>query len=403
MESKMTVSSTNYKNTYSGNSSTTVFAYTFRILDDDDILVQLKNTSTGVLTTKTKTTDYTVSGVDSASGGNITFVTAPTTGNTVVLTRTMTFTQETDYNEYDTFPASSHETALDKLTMENLQLKENVDRTIRFDAAVSGVSTTIVGTPAAYNTVQVNAGATALEFVTAVDLGAGGYTFPAGAGMLAQTATANAAARTITGTTNKITVTNGDGVSGDPTITIPSGVVLVAPVLGTPASGTLTNCTGTASGLTAGAATTAAAVTNGGALNTPASGTLTNCTGLPEAGITGSAWTTFVPTCTGYSGTPTTDAAYRRIGKTCFIRIYVTGTSNTTGFTITNLPFTSGSGASPISVCFGRDNGSDTAVMAQVQSSTTTVVLFKGFSATGGTWTNSGTKDLFCQLVYETV
>lgn len=37
--------------------------------------------------------------------------------------------------------------------------------------------------------------------------------------------------RTITGTPNKITVTNGDGVSGDPTITIPNAVTLVTPTV----------------------------------------------------------------------------------------------------------------------------------------------------------------------------
>jgi hypothetical protein len=43
--------------------------------------------------------------------------------------------------------------------------------------------------------------------------------------------------------------------------TMASGMVLVAPALGTPASGVLTNCTGTAASLTAGAATLAATAT----------------------------------------------------------------------------------------------------------------------------------------------
>lgn len=38
-------------------------------------------------------------------------------------------------------------------------------------------------------------------------------------------------ARTITGTANKITVTNGDGVSGNPTLTIPDAVTLVTPTI----------------------------------------------------------------------------------------------------------------------------------------------------------------------------
>ena len=73
-------------------------------------------------------------------------------------------------------------------------------------------------------------------------------------GLWAHTGAGTGAARTITGTANEITVTNGNGVSGNPTLSLPSALTFtgktitggthVAPALGTPASGTLTNCTG---------------------------------------------------------------------------------------------------------------------------------------------------------------
>lgn len=59
------------------------------------------------------------------------------------------------------------------------------------------------------------------------------------AGLLSRTGAGTAAARTLTGTANKVTVTNGDGVSGNPTLTLPDALALVTPTV----SGLL-NCTG---------------------------------------------------------------------------------------------------------------------------------------------------------------
>ena len=62
--------------------------------------------------------------------------------------------------------------------------------------------------------------------------------------------------------------------TGTTSVVLSNGPTLVAPLLGTPASGVLTNCTGTATGLTAGNATTAVN-TNGGYVTLGASKTLT--------------------------------------------------------------------------------------------------------------------------------
>ena len=127
----MTVSSTTTKNSYSGDGSTTVFAYTFKIFDEDDIAVIVRTDATGNETTKTKTTDYTVSGVGNANGGNITFVTAPSSGETVVLLRSTAQTQTTDYTPNDPFPAAAHEDALDRVTFLAQEIQEELDRAIK--------------------------------------------------------------------------------------------------------------------------------------------------------------------------------------------------------------------------------------------------------------------------------
>lgn len=49
---------------------------------------------------------------------------------------------------------------------------------------------------------------------------------PASNGIVAKTAANTSAARTLTGTANEITVTNGDGVSGNPTLSLPSSIDL---------------------------------------------------------------------------------------------------------------------------------------------------------------------------------
>ena len=82
----MTISTTTIKNSYSGNGSTTAFAYTFKLSDEDEIQV-IERSSTGTETVKTKTTHYSVSGVGNASGGTVTMGSAPASGVTLILRR----------------------------------------------------------------------------------------------------------------------------------------------------------------------------------------------------------------------------------------------------------------------------------------------------------------------------
>ena len=55
---------------YSGNGSTTVFAYAFKALDQAHLVVTSTVTATGVETVQELTTHYTVSGVGDDGGGN---------------------------------------------------------------------------------------------------------------------------------------------------------------------------------------------------------------------------------------------------------------------------------------------------------------------------------------------
>lgn len=127
----MTISTTDNRHTYAGDDSTTAFAYSFPIQDDDDISVYLMVDATGAVSLKTKTTHYTVSGVGSSSGGNVTFLTAPATGQTVILLRNEPVKQTTDYTANDAFPAETHELALDHAIAVTQMHDEELDRAIK--------------------------------------------------------------------------------------------------------------------------------------------------------------------------------------------------------------------------------------------------------------------------------
>lgn len=153
----MTVTVTTARVEYTGNGSTTAFTVPFYFLANGDLKVY----QAGVL--KTITTHYTVSGAGNPSGGTVTFGTAPTSGQAVVIFRNPAITQSTDYTPNDPFPAESHERALDRLTMIAQRLDDRLDRAfVLADSDTSGASTTLP-TPEADKFIGWNETATALQ------------------------------------------------------------------------------------------------------------------------------------------------------------------------------------------------------------------------------------------------
>ena len=136
----MTISTTIIKNSYSGNNSTTVFAYTFEIAANTEIQVIIRS-STGTETVKSLTTDYTVSGVGSATGGNVTMVSPPATGETLVIRRVTPKTQTVDLVENDPFTAETVEGAFDKAIAVTQEVQEEVDRSIKLSRTNTMAST----------------------------------------------------------------------------------------------------------------------------------------------------------------------------------------------------------------------------------------------------------------------
>lgn len=126
----MTVSTQENVVKYQGNPSTTVYQIPFRWLEDTDINIK-KQSQDGTVEVLTYLTDYTLTGENDEHGGYATFTVAPLETDTIVIQRIVPYTQETDYEENEIFPADSHEEALDKLTMEVQQLAEESSRSLK--------------------------------------------------------------------------------------------------------------------------------------------------------------------------------------------------------------------------------------------------------------------------------
>ena len=119
----MTVSTTDNIESYTGNDVLTVFPITYPVFDETHVEVYLDGAIQGSGYTINLNADQ-----EATPGGDCTFDVAPVLDVAVVLLRVVPYTQLVDYQPYGSFPAETHETALDKLTMQVQQLQEQLDR-----------------------------------------------------------------------------------------------------------------------------------------------------------------------------------------------------------------------------------------------------------------------------------
>jgi len=129
----MTVSTQTNKDSFDGTGLDTVLATTFPFIDDTDLIVTKRVTATGVETTLTLSTHYTVTG-GSFAIGTVTPVDGATDFPITVtwtVARATPRTQSIDYVENDNFGAETHEQGLDKATMIVTDSQEKIDRAIK--------------------------------------------------------------------------------------------------------------------------------------------------------------------------------------------------------------------------------------------------------------------------------
>ena len=167
----MAITSTTNKVTYTGNATASVFPYAFKIFANTELEVDQILISTEAVTRLALTTDYTVSGVDSSTGGNVTLVAGALSAlYKLTIRRVLPLTQLVDFIENDSAPAETFEESYDRDTMIAQQLQETLDRCIKMKVYTSGVTVEIPDPQAGYY-LGWNSTATALENKIAISLG----------------------------------------------------------------------------------------------------------------------------------------------------------------------------------------------------------------------------------------
>lgn len=117
---------------YTSDGTGVSFPFRARLLDISHLKVVATRGSSNV--ELTLNTDYTVSGTETdgiyPDGVTVVLNSAEASGNRITLYREVPDSQLTDYINFSTFPAESHEAALDKLTMLVQDLKRQIDRAL---------------------------------------------------------------------------------------------------------------------------------------------------------------------------------------------------------------------------------------------------------------------------------
>lgn len=129
----MTVDITNSVKTHTGNDATTVWPYDFFIPSAGEVTVEVYDTVADTTTVLT-TSQYSITGVGDAAFGNVTYPlsgTPLTTTEKLIIRRTMTFDQGLDISNQTGFLPEDLEAELDSIVFQILELKEQLNRTIK--------------------------------------------------------------------------------------------------------------------------------------------------------------------------------------------------------------------------------------------------------------------------------
>jgi len=153
----MTVATTGYTNSYSGNGAATDFSFTKWLRDKSDLIVTVDGT------VKTIGVDYDISGTGPyPSGVTVVFTSPPADETTVLLTRSTPDTQDQDLNNLGDFDQESIELALDKVVANLQEAGGTLSDAVLVPVSLSGSNITL-GEPTASEVLAWNATADGIE------------------------------------------------------------------------------------------------------------------------------------------------------------------------------------------------------------------------------------------------
>lgn len=181
----MTITSNILRRDYTANGVNTTFAFDFPIFYETNStpkfsLEVIITDLVGAETTKIEITDYTITynTTDYVNGvinqGNVVLNTAPTLNYKVSILRKLNFTQNTDITTSgsDALPGTALEGSLDKLTLINLEIKENLNRVVRLPKSSSLTNIEFpIGSSQANQLIAINNDGTNLTTKDLADVG----------------------------------------------------------------------------------------------------------------------------------------------------------------------------------------------------------------------------------------
>lgn len=167
----MTLGNTTVRQLYQGDGSTTTFLIPFAYFQQSEIQVYVRTESVTPATEVLQTVgvNYSLS-PSTYPSTSVVFSVAPTSNQKVLIIRALPLTQTVDYSSSGSFPADTHENALDRLTAQVQQMSETLDRCLKVRKTTT-VTSTELPDPSQSNLLGWNTSGTGLANYSASALG----------------------------------------------------------------------------------------------------------------------------------------------------------------------------------------------------------------------------------------